>query len=314
MGDPPDSQRGDDRLIADHIAWVEAAVGDQVVAHDHLLGGISSTVLHCRFAARDDSLVLRVIDDQGLLRREPDVIDREAEALRILATSPVGPRTPELVAAEYRPEVGRVLMTRLDGRIVIDRVGLGQRIDELAAIAADIAATPLPDGHRLGGWWSWVRPVPAPPAWGDEGLWTEALDVHRCGPPAVVHDRAPVLLHRDFHPLNILWPSGRAASPAVVDWVNACVGHPHAELGHCRWNLAVTVGLEAADRFLDRYLAATADRGVGPYDRWWDIDSLLDKVPGPITTTAWLAVGRHDMTDEHVTSTTDAFLRSVLTD
>lgn len=107
----------------------------------------------------------------------------------------------------------------------------------------------------------------------------------------------------------MLWS---AQTAAVVDWVNACVGHPHAELGHCRWNLAVTVGVDAADRFLGSYLELTDDRGYGAYDRWWDLDSLLDKVPGPLDVSAWHAVGRSDLTEERVAQATDTFLRSVV--
>ncbi|MDH5519684.1 MAG: hypothetical protein OEZ14_04025 [Acidimicrobiia bacterium] len=62
--------------------------------------------------------------------------------LRILASTPLS--TPTLAAAEYTPDVGRLLMTWLGGRIVIDRDGLGARVPALAAVAADIAATPLP--------------------------------------------------------------------------------------------------------------------------------------------------------------------------
>ena len=288
------------------MAWAAEAVGSPVVAHVHLVGGIASTVLCCRFEDRVAPLVLRVIDDRSLLAREPDIIDREAEALRILDAAPL--RAPSLVAAEYSPEVGRLLMTWVGGRIVIRRDDLEPRVLALASVAADIAATPLPVGHRLSAWRSWARSDLSPPRWGDRGLWSEAIARYQDRPPPAPPAGGPMLLHRDLHPLNVLW-SGR---PTVVDWVNACVGHPHAELGHCRWNLAVTVEPEAADRFLDHYLTLTADRGFGSFDPWWDIDSLLDKLPGPADTAGWSAVGRNDLTSEHVAATTDRFLRSVL--
>ncbi len=304
MTGPLDSCRCHD-LVAD-LAWAAEAVGSPVVAHDHLVGGISSTVLRCRFADRADPLVLRVIDDRALLAREPDIIDREAEALGILARSTLV--TPALIASHDAPDVGRLLMTWLEGRIVIDREDLDQRVPAVAALAAEIAATPLPAGHRLSPWRSWARANPEPPSWGDAGLWRHAIAFHRAGEPPSLTDGAVVLLHRDLHPLNILWSDG----PAVVDWVNACVGHPHAELGHCRWNLAVTAGPVAADRFLDHYMELTDDRAYGPYSRWWDVDSLLDKLPGPGATSAWRAVGRADLTTDRVAAATDAFLRRVL--
>ncbi|MDH3299291.1 MAG: hypothetical protein OES24_02180 [Acidimicrobiia bacterium] len=80
------------------LSGVADAVGSAVVAHDRLVGGAASTVIRCRFADRTEPLVLRVIDDRALLRREPDIIDREAEALRILGGTPL--TAPTLVAAD----------------------------------------------------------------------------------------------------------------------------------------------------------------------------------------------------------------------
>jgi hypothetical protein len=47
-------------------------------------------------------------------------------------------------------------------------------------------------------------------------------------------------------------------------------------------------------------------------DPWWDLDSLLDKVDGPIGVAGWHAVGRTDLTRELVVQRTERFLESVL--
>jgi len=60
------------------------------------------------------------------------------------------------------------------------------------------------------------------------------------------------------------------------------------------------------------YTKLTDERVYGSYERWWDIDSLLDKLNGPLGTSAWQAVGRSDLTFERVATATDAFLRAVL--
>ncbi len=308
MTEPADSCRCDD--VAADLVWVAEAVGAPVATHRHLVGGISSTVIRCEFAAGVDPLALRVLDDRELLAREPDIIEREAEALRILARQLSEVRAPSLVAAEYSPDVGRLLMTWVEGRMIVDTDGLHDVVSDLAGAAADIAATPLPDGHRLSPWRSWARPDPEPPTWGDHGLWREAIAVHCAQDSPTLDGGAVTLLHRDLHPLNVLWTD----TPGVVDWVNACVGHPHAELAHCRWNLAVTAGFDVADRFVERYFELTADRGYGTYDRWWDVDSMLDKVPGPPGTAGWHAVGRTDITTHRVATITDSFLRAALAD
>jgi len=305
-----------------HLRWAEEQVGSRVVEAWRLVGGMSSTVVGCRFAEADPA-VLRIIDNAEWLQREPYLIDQEAEGLRLLESSPVN--APRLIAASAGgvggDGVGRLLMSWLDGAMIVDADHLRSRVEVLAEVAADIAATPLPFAHGLLPWRSWVGAAVTPPKWGDRELWAEAIARHRAGSRPVWPE--PVLLHRDFHPLNVLWPApdgaegdpdnpvdGRAR-PSVVDWVNACVGHPHAELAHCRWNLAVTVDLDAADAFLARYLTRT-EASYGLYDPWWDLDSILDKVAGPFGTEGWQAVGRTDIDQPAVITATETLLRSVL--
>ena len=82
------------------------------------------------------------------------------------------------------------------------------------------------------------------------------------------HERR--FIHRDHHPGNVLWQRG--AVSGVVDWANASVGSPDADVGHCRLNLAGTLGLGAADRFLELHRGLT-DRGA--YDPYWDVVAAL---------------------------------------
>ncbi len=67
-------------------------------------------------------------------------------------------------------------------------------------------------------------------------------------------------IHRDFHPANLLWVDGRLTG--VVDWVNACVGPAGVDTAHCRVNLAILWGAEAADRQL-------------PGDPAWDVEAAM---------------------------------------
>jgi aminoglycoside phosphotransferase (APT) family kinase protein len=64
----------------------------------------------------------------------------------------------------------------------------------------------------------------------------------------------------------VLWTNGRVSG--VVDWPNASIGDPSADVGHCRMNLAGTLGLEAADRFLEL-------TGIDDYHPYWDIAAAL---------------------------------------
>ena len=74
----------------------------------------------------------------------------------------------------------------------------------------------------------------------------------------------------------------------IVDWVNACVGPRHAELAHLRWNLTVLAGHDAAEAATRHYLDAV---GAGGYDTWWDLDTALGVLPGPIDRTGLQSVG-----------------------
>jgi aminoglycoside phosphotransferase (APT) family kinase protein len=57
-----------------------------------------------------------------------------------------------------------------------------------------------------------------------------------------------VLVHRDFHPGNVLWRRGTVSG--VVDWQAACTGPAVADVAHCRVNL-LTFSAGTAGQFTD---------------------------------------------------------------
>jgi Phosphotransferase enzyme family len=100
-------------------------------------------------------------------------------------------------------------------------------------------------------------------------VWRRAFEV-AAGPPPDDH---ACLIHRDDHPANTLWADGRLVG--VVDWTGGSWGPPSVDLGHMRVNLARTVGLEVADRFL------AAHRALTGFDHhpYWDVVSAVDCAP-----------------------------------
>ena len=70
-----------------------------------------------------------------------------------------------------------------------------------------------------------------------------------------------VLLHGDYWPGNVMWQDGRLV--AVIDWEDACLGDPLADLATARVELLCRHGGDAMDQFTDRYLAAHHDT-IGP--------------------------------------------------
>ena len=142
-------------------------------------------------------------------------------------------------------------------------------------------AEPLPVIHELRFTSETVlpeyRPNPLrmrrPPAWAARpDVWERAIEVlegRLTSGESAGEDRR--FVHRDYHPGNVLWEGGRMTG--IVDWVNASIGSPWADVGHCRVNIASELGQEAADRFLAIY------RGVSgrtdEYDPYWDIAAAI---------------------------------------
>ena len=125
-----------------------------------------------------------------------------------------------------------------------------------------------------------------------------------------MQDSAPesplVFMHRDFHPGNLLWDGEDLAG--IVDWAVARLGPPGADLAHTRANLALVDGPEAADGFLDAYLAL-----VRSYEHhlWWDAAELYtweEDFSGILAFNAFGANLHVDLLHERA----DAYARSLL--
>ncbi len=83
------------------------------------------------------------------------------------------------------------------------------------------------------------------------------------------------LLHGDFWPGNVIWDAGEAV--AVIDWEDAAIGPPLADLAGARLELLWSHGGGAMAAFTLRYLAASGVEVPGlPY---WDLVAALDKLP-----------------------------------
>ena len=66
-----------------------------------------------------------------------------------------------------------------------------------------------------------------------------------------------VVLHGDYWPGNVLWQDGRLV--AVIDWEDASLGDPLADLATARVELLCRYGDDAMERFTTRYLAVHQD-------------------------------------------------------
>lgn len=91
----------------------------------------------------------------------------------------------------------------------------------------------------------------------------DALDTR--GPFLRMNDR--VLLHGDYWPGNILWRDDRLT--AVIDWEDAAIGEPLADLAGCRLELLWKFGYSAMTDFTAHYTSkASIDLANLPY---WEL-------------------------------------------
>ena len=206
---------------------------------------------------------------------EPDALEREAATLQHLAACGGGDGpgvlpVPELVAVRRDAMLTRKLGGRIDLAPADPASWLAQQADALAAIH-DLPPVP---GRTHGGW----APDFAerrPPDWSAHPhLWERALEIVRAGHPDPSSDlSARTFVHSDFQHFNLLWTRGRLTG--IVDWGGWTLDNPARDVGHCRLNLVILYGTEAADALLSRYVAVTGR----PVDPWWDLFETVVFLP-----------------------------------
>jgi aminoglycoside phosphotransferase (APT) family kinase protein len=251
------------------LAWAATRLGGPVISARALRGGMSSAV-HLLTVADDAGrrrrAVLRRYVRPELNAEEPDIAEREARALR--AAGAAGVPTPALLAVDpagTEAGVPAVLMSRLPGRVDWWPSDTGRWLRRLAGILPAIHATPLPPAGLIG---PFAPDLPAsyqPPPWARHPrIWERAAEVS-CGPAPVLPE---VLVHRDFHPGNVLWRRGSVSG--VVDWQAACTGPAVIDVAHCRVNL-LTFGTGTAGQFT----ALWQNVSGAAYHPWADVVTIV---------------------------------------
>jgi aminoglycoside phosphotransferase (APT) family kinase protein len=103
------------------------------------------------------------------------------------------------------------------------------------------------------------------------------------------------LLHGDYWAGNLIWSDG--ALCGVIDWADALVGDPLADVAIARLDLLWMLDAETMQAFTDAYfVAACYDAAQLPY---WDLFATLR--PGANLASwaeAWPTLGRPDITEQ----------------
>lgn len=292
------------------LKWVVESVDPRasVLTAGRLPGATSSGVhsISLRVGQQVRDFVLRLFDNAEWLQNEPDLAAHEAESLRFASRS--GLNTPQIIACDESGSqcgIPAVLMTRLEGAVVLRPHDLKRWLDGLAQALVRIHAVEADDFP-----WSYYTYNDIPsleiPSWSDyPEKWNEVIEIVRGPAPAI----KPCFIHRDYHPCNVLWNGDKVSG--IVDWVNACRGPAGIDIGHSRWNLAQLFDVPTADAFLSAY-----KRHAGlsfTYDPYWDLLSLIDTQFGPpVVYQGWTAFGVTGLTDELMRVRVDRYMASLL--
>jgi len=247
-----------------------------------LRGATSSTLFGIELANRGN-VVLRLLTNERWLAEEPAAATHEAKALD--SARRAHQPAPRVIAVDgdgSRAGLPAVLMTHLDGDVWLPKRPRQDWISVLARTLAGVHRHRAPTLEFV--YRSWTPPTAiAMPAWSRRPrLWQRAIEVHAEGPPRAAH----VLLHRDYHPTNVLWRAGRVTG--VVDWINACRGPRGVDVAHCRANLTLMYGATPAANFLDSYASACGGYRQHPY---WDLDTAFDWAHEPRYYRPWREFG-----------------------
>lgn len=287
--------------------WLARATG---IAPQHLcatkMRGATSSTLWQLHNARDAKrrFVLRVFTHREWLTAEPDLPRHEIAALNQACRTGINaPAAIDFCEDAALFGAPAVLMSHLNGQVQIQPANFELWLHELATTLAKLHQHRAPNFA-----WqfeSWVdEKLLTVPNWTQiPQVWQRALEFWQRGAP----DYEPVFIHRDYHPLNVLWQNERISG--VVDWPNACRGPALADVAHCRCNLMQLFGVETADNFLCKYL----QRGATEYQAFWDVDEILNFcLPRPEWYRPWSEFGVPLLSDEILQRRTDIFLQSVM--
>ncbi|TAA66325.1 phosphotransferase family protein [Planococcus salinarum] len=298
------------RLTAECIEWIEKISGNRVDVEEikKLPGGTSSLVFEVPFENKEmhESIVLRLFHQKEWLAKEPDLARHEGESLQNAALLEIP--SPAFIALDETGEksgMPAVLMTKLPGTTILQPSDMPSWLDKMAAALAGIHRQKAENFKYE--YFSYNDALKL-----EKPLWSKFPDDWLRAFFIVAGVRPPTeysLIHRDYHPANVLWQNGELTG--VVDWVNACRGPAGVDVGHCRVNLAQLFGVSTADQFLDAYINHAGEEFR--YDPYWDLLSLTDTLNGlPRVYAGWTELGLTGLSDELIRHRLDEYLLSLL--
>lgn len=286
--------------------WAEKHTGN-IQSIEALKGGISTSVY--RLISEKGDFVLRVIDNADWLAIEPDLAEHEATGLRLLVNYDVP--APQLIAFDNGDacKIPLVLSTYIPGKIVFQPDDLDTWLQQLALGMANLHRVDVPDFKWEFESWFDVEKAKIVPQWIEKPeLWQKAVSIRQ--KPLPQHDSL-CLIHRDYHPGNVLFQNGKMSG--IVDWINVCRGVAFVDLAICRIDVMCLQGVEAANQLMAYYEDTTGTL----HQALWDIHAFLDffdsegKILKQVMKT-WQDHGRTDLTLPIIYQRANAFLEDII--
>ncbi len=236
--------RGDDLAALVTAHWP----GARLLAAKPLIGGVSAQVYRLDVADASGHASAHVLRVHGPAHGGHDA-DLEFALLRALHD--LGLPVPRPVAVDTSRTLldhAYLLLGFVDGTVEIAPGTEGTCFTAMARTLARIHGVPTVTLPKLP---LRIDPVPelldflpADEVWRDFRVFLERIG-------SSPFEGAPVLLHGDFWPKNIVWRGGAIA--AVIDWEDAALGDPLSDVACTCLELRYLYGRDGAVRFLDAY-------------------------------------------------------------
>ncbi|HET8914018.1 MAG TPA: phosphotransferase [Ktedonobacteraceae bacterium] len=242
-----------------------------------LKGGISAQMTALEIAQPDGQVQKIVIRQHGPLdlKRNPKVAADEFKLLQILKAAGLSIPTPLYLdqSGEIFP-TPYIIIEYIDGAPEFAPTQIDEQIPQFTSHLARIHAincSKLDLSFLLDQTQFYSEKLRTRPAILDESLDEGHIrDVLEAAWPLTQRNFS-TLLHGDYWPGNILWKCGQLA--AVVDWEDAAIGDPLADIAISRLDLLWAFGIEAMQDFTRQYEALTSfDFTNLPY---WDLCAAL---------------------------------------
>lgn len=286
--------------------WIKKVLGNSssIKCMTPLKGGISSEIF-CIETMDNKRLVLRQFTNDEWLTKCPDLALHEARSLECAKRIDVP--TPELIAFDENGiDTGypTVLMTFLCGKVDIEPTKWNEWINGLAKTLNSIhtADIQMPWKYYT---YNKVDDLIVPEWSKNPNLWGKAIEILNREEPKTKYG----FIHRDYHPTNVLWKDNKVSG--VVDWVNSCMGPIGIDLGHCRLNLSLLVGVDLADDFLNQYIKIAGDNYE--YHPFWDLITLIEFLPGPPKVyKGWIDLNIKNLNNKLMIERIDKYLLSIM--